>query len=151
MPNPFFSLQSRIRDLLAAAEYFAGLREGQLLTEEVGNLANQVETVLIPLGFGVVITTAAGKPIESSYEALVTLEDLNVSITHNPQNDPAHNLTDALFAAVDAIHGASVQATPPAAARPHDFFAIVGHQKRLDGPQGCGVHELHVQAGLRLR
>lgn len=149
--NPFFALQQRLIDLLAAHAYFAGLdASAQLLTEKVADLDYQVTNSLLPLGFGVVVTTAQGKPAESSYEALTTLEDLNVSITHNPLLDPAHNALDALAAAIAAIHGQSVQAEAPASAHARDFFAVQGHQRRFDGPAGCHVHEIHVTAGLRL-
>ena len=148
--NPFFALQDRLRSLLAGAEYFAGLSDDQILTEQVGDLGYQVENALIPLGFGVVITTAAGKPLENDYEALLTQEDLNVSIIHNPTADPSHSALAALSAAITALHGASVQATPAMAGRPFDFFRVTGHQRRMDAPANLHVHELHVTAGLRL-
>jgi hypothetical protein len=151
-PNPFFALQERLAALVAAASYFAGLSPAQILTEKIAGLEFQVENSLLPLGFGVVITTASGKAMEGAgdYEALVTLEDLNVSIVHNPQTDPAHSALDALAAALAAIHGQSVQPTAPPAQRPHDFFRVTGHQRRVDAPANCTVHEIYVTAGLRL-
>lgn len=149
--NKFFGLQQRLADLIAADDYFAGVPASQILTEQVGDIQYQVENVLLPLGFGIVITTASGKDDVSSYEALTTLEDLNVSIVHNPTTDPAHSALDALAAAIDAIHGASVQVTPPLSARASDYFAVTGHQRRLDGPPNTHVHELHVTGGLRLK
>ncbi|MFA5265207.1 MAG: hypothetical protein WC378_15400, partial [Opitutaceae bacterium] len=149
----FFALQQRIVDLLAADPYFTGLdATKQLLTEQVGDLEYVVENALLPLGFGVVITTAAGKPIENDYEALLMLEDLNVSITHNPTLDTAHDALDALCAASKALQGKCVYAVPGLGApRPYDFFKVTGHQRRFDGPPSCHVHELHVTAGLRLQ
>ena len=148
--NPFFALQDRIRTLISGAAYFTGLTADQILTEQVGDLGFQVENALIPLGFGVVITTAAGKPLENDFEALLTQEDLNVSIIHNPTTDPDHSALGALAAAIAALHGASVQASPAMAGRPFDFFRVTGHQRRMDAPANLHVHELHVSAGLRL-
>jgi hypothetical protein len=150
-PNPILTLQQRIVDLLEANAYFTGLSaRQQLLTERIADLEYQVENVLLPLGFGVVVTTASGKSTEDNYEALQTDEDLNVSITHNPTTDLTHNALDAVWAAMQAIHGKTVKATPPSVLTERDYFRVTGHQRRLDGPAGCHVHEIYVLAGLRL-
>lgn len=150
-PNPFFALQSRLADLLLANAYFAPLvGKNQILTEEIADLKYQVEKVVLSIGFGVIVTTASGKEAISSYEALVTVEDLNVSIVHNPTMDQSHKTLDALLAAIGAIHGQSVQAAPPVAQKEWDFFRVTGHQRRLDAPPDCNVHELYVSGGLRL-
>lgn len=149
--NPYFALQERLVALIAASPYFTGLDAGtQLLTEQIADLGNQVEQALIPLGFGIVVTTASGKAVESSYGALLSDEDLNISIIHNPTNDADHNALDAQWEAIKAVHGQPVQATPPVVTTERDFFRIVGHQRRLDVPAGCNVRELHVTCGLRL-
>ena len=148
--NPYFALQARLIALITASPYFTGLAADQLLTEEVGDLGYQVENALIPLGFGVVVTTANGKSAEASYGALISDEDLNISIIHNPTTDPAHNALDAQWEALKAVHGQPVQETPPVVTTERDFFRIVGHQRRNDVPAGCNVRELHVTAGLRL-
>ena len=150
MSNPFFTLQTRIQSLLSASAYFQGLLPAQMLTEEIGDLDTEIEQKLIPLNFGFVVETAEGKPIESSYGALMTLETLCVSLVHNPTLDPTHNMLDALTAAIAALQGKSVQLNPPAAYRPHDFFAVISHGRRRDAPPGLHVHELLVTAGLRL-
>lgn len=149
--NPFFQLQQRLVDLIAAAPYFAGLDPAaQLLTEKVGDLEYQVANALLPLGFGVVVTTAEGKSSESNYEALSSDEDLNISIIHAPAMDPAHDALEAQWAAIQAIHGKPVSATLRAVLTERDRFRVTGHQRRLDGPAGCNVREIHVSAGLRL-
>jgi hypothetical protein len=149
-PNPFFALQSRAKALLGAATYFATLRDDQILTQETANLEFEVPNKILPLGFGIVITTASGKPIESSYEALITMEDLNVYIVHNPSADPAHNILDAVNAAIAALHGAPVLAAPPPVDRAFEHFAVTGHQQRNECPEGCVAHEIYVTGGLRL-
>jgi hypothetical protein len=150
-PNPYFALQSRIADLLEANGYFTGLSaKKSLLTEKVADLEFEVSNVVVPLGFGVVITTAEGKSVESSYGALLSDEDLNISIVHNPKTVPEKNALEAQWAAIQAVHGQSVLATPPHVATERDFFRVVGHQRRLDAPAGCNVRELHVTGGLRL-
>ncbi|HEY1791561.1 MAG TPA: hypothetical protein VGG34_01470 [Opitutaceae bacterium] len=149
--NPFFALQRRIAALLEANAYFTGLTAtGQILTEEIGDLEFVVMNKLLPLSFGVVVTTAAGKARENEYEVLMTDEDLNVSIMWNPTTDPKHKMLDAVAAAIAALQNQFVQETPPPAPRPFDYFRITGHQKRLDGPPGVNVHEIYVLAGLRL-
>jgi hypothetical protein len=150
MPNPFFTLQQRIQSLIQANAYFAGLEADQILTEEVGDLDTEIEQKLLPLNFGVVVETADGKPSVSSYGALISMETLCISLVHRPTLDPAHSILDALAAAIAAVHGAGVQATPPPNAREFDFFAVVSHGRRRDAPPGVHVHELHVTAGLRL-
>lgn len=148
--NKFFGLQERIQELLFEAPFFADLAEGQIVTEKIGNLEFQVDNAILPLGFGIVITTAAGKALESDFGALVTMEDLNVSIISNPTTDTAHPVLDALAAAINAIHGAAVTVPAAPAGRAFDFFAVTGHQRRMDAPANLHVHELHVSAGARL-
>jgi hypothetical protein len=148
-PNPFFAVQTRIQTLLLASSYYSGLT-GQILTEEVGDLDFQVNKAILPLGFGAIITTATGKSFNAEFNALQSMEDFNVSIVWNPKLDPMHNTLDALTAAILAIHGQTVQTTPPPVKRPFDCFVVTGHQPRIDGPPDCNVHELHVTGGLRL-
>jgi hypothetical protein len=149
--NPILTLQQRLVDLLAANAYFTGLdTTRQLLTEKIADLEYQIENSLLPLGFGVIVTTATGKSVENDYAALLSDEDLNVCITHNPTTDLTHNALDALWAAIEAINGKTVLATPPAVLTERDYFRVTGHQRRHDGPPGCHVHELYVLAGLRL-
>lgn len=149
--NPYFQLQQRIAALLEADAYFAGLTATQqILTEQIADLEFQVLQVALPLGFGVVITTAAGKAVESSYGALLSDEDLNISIMHNPSTVPGKNALDAQWAAIQAVHGQPVRATSPHVLTERDYFRVVGHQRRLDGPPGTNVREIHLTAGLRL-
>jgi hypothetical protein len=149
--NPYFALQARLAALIAANAYFAqAVAAKTILTEQIADLAYQVDQVVIPYGFGVVITTAEGKSVESSYGALVSDEDLNICITHNPSSMPLLNALDAQWAAIQAVHGQTVQAMPPAVLTERDYFRIIGHQQRHDGPPGTNVRELHVAAGLRL-
>lgn len=151
-PNPYFAMQQRITDLLTAAPYFAGLQPSQVLTEKIGDLEFAIYNGLLPLGFGVVVTTAEGKSRESEYGALTSDEDFNVSIIHNPKTDLAHDALDAQWAAIEALQGKSVYALGGnlGATTERDFFRVTGHQRRLDGPKDCNVREVHVQAGMRL-
>ena len=121
-----------------------------MLTEKIGDLDTEIEQKLIPLNFGFVIETADGSATESSYELLMTLETLCISIVHRPSLDADHAVLDALAAAIAAVHGQSVQAELPGAPRAYDYFAVVKHGRRRDAPPGLHVHELHVTAGLRL-
>jgi hypothetical protein len=143
-------LQQRLIDLVAAHAYFAGLTAEQLLTEKVADLGYQVENALLPLGFGVVVTTASGRAGESSYELLTSDEELNVSITHNPTIDAAHDALEAQWAAIQAIQGKEVVPAFLGARTERDYFRVTAHQRRFDGPVGCNVREIHVRAGLRL-
>ena len=64
--NPILTLQQRIVDLLEANAYFTGLSATkQLLTEKIADLEYQIENSLLPLGFGVIVTTATGKSVEA--------------------------------------------------------------------------------------
>ena len=148
--NPFFSLQTRLRDLIAAHAYFAAVAADEILTEQIADLEYQVESRLLNIGFGIVITTAAGKAVESTYGALVSDEDLNISIVHNPTLKGDYNALEAQWAAMQAVHGQTCLAVPPHVLTERDYFRVVGHQRRLDGPAGVNVRELHVTAGLRL-
>src|ERR1035437_9297850 len=130
-PNPFFALQQRLADLLEANAYFTGLTAKKaLLTEQIGDLEFQVSNVVLPQGFGVVVTTAAGKAVENSYGALLSDEDLNISIIHNPKTLPGKNALDAQWAAIQAVQGQTVHAAPPHVLTERDYFRIVGHQRR---------------------
>jgi len=150
-PNPYFALQERLVTLLTANAYFtAAAAANQILTEKIADLEFQVAQVVVPQGFGVIVTTAAGKAVESSYGALLSDEDLNISIFHSPSTLPDLNVLDAQWAAIQAVHGQTVKASPPHTLTERDYFRVVGHQRRMDAPAGCAVRELHVQCGLRL-
>lgn len=150
--NPFYALQARAAALIAAHSYFVGLglRSGQIITEQPADQVYLTEQYLLELDFGIVITTSEGKPIESSYEALITLEELNLSITHNPTTAPQIVFGEALMAAIDAIHGARVDAAG-VLERPFDFFAVRGHARRKDAPPHLHVHEIYAAGGARLK
>jgi hypothetical protein len=149
--NPYFALQARLAALLSANAYFTAAAAANLiLTEEIADLEYQVNQVVIPYGFGVIITTAEGKSAESSYGALISDEDLNVCITHNPSTRPDMNALAAQWAAIQALHGQTVLATPPAVLTERDYIRVIGHQRRHDAPAELNVRELHVAAGLRL-
>lgn len=149
--NPYFTLQERIIELIAAADYFKELdATTQLLTEKVGDLDYLVLNALLPVGFGVVVTTAAGKAHVSDYDALLTDEDFNLSIIHSPTVAPDYNALDAQWAAIQALHGQTVLETAPAVLTERDYIRVTGHQRRMDAPEGVNVREIHLTAGLRL-
>ncbi len=152
MSNPFFTLQQRVHDLIAAQSYFVALAPNQILTEQVADLDNRIQTVLLQLGFGIVVMTAEGVPATSAdFGVVVSLERLTVSIVHNPTLDMTHNALDALDAVRQAVIGQSVQPTPPDADKAWDYFGYAGHQRRMDSLPELNVHELHITAGLRLQ
>lgn len=147
--NPFFAAQERQRLLIQAAPYFAGLRADQILTQQPGDLQFLSEEHLLQLDFGVVITTGSGKPLESSYEALLSMEESALTIIHTPLVDGRHNALEALFAIIRAVHGAPVVLPAPAAPRDFDCFAFVSHQ-RMESAVDKQIHEVRFRYGLRL-
>ena len=149
--NPLFAIQERIQDLLFASTYFADLTDDQVLTEKIGNLEFAILNKLLPLGFGLVITTAEGKAVPGSdWNALVTNEDLNISVITNPTTDPDRNPLEAVWQVIKAVHGQSVTKETPVVEREIDYFRITAHQRRSDAPPDLHVHELHVSIGGRL-
>lgn len=144
MSNPFFDAQARLAALIKAHAYFAALPDDQLLTEQVGDLENRILNSLLPLGFGVVITTAKGGG--SSSLNLIRGEDtLTITIIHNPTLDPAHNALDALWAAQQAVIGQPLTAAT-VVRREDDVWRYAGHERRLDAPPELHVHLLNVTA-----
>lgn len=144
MANPFFTLQSRLADLLRADAYFTALPADAILTELVQDIESKITESLLPLGFGVVITTAKGDGV-SSLGVVTSTEAITVAIIHNPTLDPAHNLLDALYAAVRAIAGQPVIAGREVR-RAEDTFRYTGHVRRMDAPDGIDVHHLFITA-----
>ena len=149
--NPYFAAQDRIRALIAGAPYFVTppLAPGQIITEIPADLQYWTDQNLQALDFGVTIETAKGESDVSSYAALQERAEFVVSIVHNPQNDPAHNVLDALWAIVSAVHGQPVMYPPRSAPTDFDFFRVLGHLK-VGTSDTKSVHELRIAAGLRL-
>jgi hypothetical protein len=142
--NPFFALQTRAADLLRAAPYFAG---ASIITEQVGDIASKIETDLLPVGFGVVVTTGKGDAVTSSLGIHRSKEVLTISLIHNPTTDSAHAVLDALHAAIEAVCSQPVSAaTPLAAVREENSFRFVAHERRMDAPEELHVHHLTVSA-----
>ena len=152
MSNPFFAMQGRVHDLIAAHAYFAGLTPDQILTEQVADLDFRIQNALLQVGFGVVVMTAEGSPATAAdFGVAVSLEKLTITIIHNPTLDANHNALDALDAVRQAVIGQSVQPTPPDAEKAWDYFAYAGHLRRTDSIADLHVHELHITGGLRLQ
>lgn len=151
MSNPFFDLQSRLVTLLRAHAYFTALPADAILTEQIGDIDNKVLNDLLPLGFGVVITTAKGEAVagQNSLGALASREMLIVTLIHNPTTEPAKSVLDALAAAIAALHGQPVVATRPIR-RPDDALRVTGHERRTDAPPELHVHHLLIEATLHL-
>lgn len=146
--NPFLQLQERLAALLRAHAYFAPLPDDAIVTENIGDIDNKVQRDLLPLGFGVVITTAKGDA-HGSLNALTTRETITVALIHNPTIEPEKNVLDALAAAVAAIHGQPV--TEGARIRQEqEAWKVTGHERRTDTPAELHVHHLFVQAALKL-
>lgn len=148
MSNPFFDLQGRLAGLLRADAYFAPLADDAILTEIVGDIDNRVTTDLLPLGFGVVITTAKGEG-SGTLSALRSRETLTVALISNPTLDPDHAVLDALAAAIRAIHGQPALATT-AVRKEEDCWRVVSHERRTDAPPELHVHHLLVQVTVSL-
>ncbi len=148
MANPFFALQDRLVTLLRAHAYFSALPADAILTETIGDLDAKVANDLLPLGFGIVITTAKGEAT-GSLSALQTKETLTVSLISNPTTEPTKNVLDALFAAISAIHGKPIFAATPIR-NEDDCWRMIGHERRTDAPPELHVHHLLVSAALKL-
>lgn len=149
--NPYFALQARLVELIIAHDYFSDLNiETQVLTEEIANLEYEVKQKMLPIGFGIIITTAEGKSREYNYEALTSDEDLQAYIVHNPTVDLNHNALEAQWELIRAVQGQTVQKVPPVVLTERDYFRVTGHQRRYDAPENCVGREVHIAAGLRL-
>jgi hypothetical protein len=143
--NPFLELQERLRALLLSDPYFAG---ELILTEKIADLEFQVEQALIPIGFGLVITTAKGELQGERGPHLLLRETLTVAITHSPTLRPEKNALDALHAAILCLHAANLASGGPGSSA---FWQITGHELIPDGPAGLHVQHLHLEATLRFK
>jgi hypothetical protein len=138
--NRFVTLQTMLRDLLAAHTYFAG---APILTEELANLEAQVEQNMINTGgFGVVITTARGQRHgDAEIAPLILTEELSVTIIHVPLMDAAHTALDALDAAITAIENENQQLLKTTGFMP---WRILSHDYLEDKESGAVSHMLRV-------
>ncbi|MCS6243791.1 MAG: hypothetical protein H2172_16230 [Opitutus sp.] len=145
MPNAFIDLQSRLAALLAVA-----FPTDTILTEKLGDLPQQIETTLLNIGFGIVVTTARGTAQNldqagwSQPMPLVFQEELTVAVIHAPLLKTDRNTLDAVSTAIAALHNQPVafgqRSTP--------LIRVTGHELATDAPDGVVVHHLLVRTVL---
>jgi hypothetical protein len=104
------ALQLRLQAIVAAAPILAGR---PVLTEDKGNLVNEVETALETQSIAVVVASANGNSVPNQARKTALFEeDIEVIIHRGALDDPSGLTTAAVLdALIPLIHGKPISAT----------------------------------------
>jgi len=135
------TLQTRLKTLLSAVDYFDGVT---IVTEELAEIDTALEQAISELSFAIVIQVADGQHIQPASPALVMRERLAVTLIQNPLTDASagtRNTVMGLEHAMIALHNALVysDATPPTR------FSVVWHAARRT-EDGLAMQQCIVEA-----
>lgn len=146
MRNPFFDLQARVAELLAPV-----FPTDPILTEQLGDLPQQVERLVMELGFGLVVTTAKGTAVDDAVAGrllagpLGLREELTVAIIHNPLLNTTRNALETLHTVLATLHG-----QPAQLGERSPVIKVLGHEVATDVPDGLVVHHVRIGAVIYL-
>ena len=135
------TLQTRLKTLLSAVDYFDGVT---IITEELADIDTALDQAIAELSFAIVIQVADGQHIQPASPALVMRERLVVTLIQNPLTDPnsaSRNTVMGLEQAMIAIHNALVYSD----GNPPTRFSVVSHASRRT-EDGLAMQQCIVEA-----